>query len=71
MQEVALALGFKEVMAFLQRDPLSVTAFKVPLELMQPEVMVEPTVAMVCASCIVQDEATGITYMEMVTTSVW
>ena len=36
---------------------------------MPPEVMVEPTVATVYASCIVQDEASGVMYMEMVTTS--
>ena len=70
MQEVALPPGFKEVMACLQRDLSPVTAFKAPLESMQPEVMVEPMVAMVCVSCIMQDKATGITYMETVTTSV-
>ena len=70
MQEVALPPGFKEVKACLQRDLLPVTAFKVPLEPMQPEAMVEPMVGTVCASCIVQDEARGITYMETVTTSV-
>ena len=70
MQGVALPLGFKEVMACLQRDPLPVTAFKVPLEPTQPEAMVKPMVATVCASHIVQDEAMGITYMDTVNTSV-
>ena len=51
-------------------DGLPLIASEAPLEPMKPEVIVEPTVAMVCASCIVQDEATGITYMDMVTTSV-
>ena len=36
---------------------------------MQPEAMVKPTVATMCTSHIVQEEATGITYMDMVTTS--
>ena len=53
MQEVVLPLGFKEVMACLQRDPLPATAFKAPLEPMQPEVMVKPMVAMMCTSHIV------------------
>ena len=70
MQEVAPPLGIKEVMACLQRDPLPVTTFEVTLEPKQPEAMVEPTVATMCASHIVQDEAMGITYMDMVTTSV-
>ena len=37
---------------------------------MQPGAIVKPMVAMVCASCIVQDKAMGITYIHMVTTSV-
>ena len=32
--------------------------------------IVEPTVAIMCTSHIVQDKAMGITYMDMVTTSV-
>ena len=44
--------------------------FKALLEPTQPEAMVKPMVALMCAGCIVQDEATGITYMDMVTTSV-
>ena len=46
-------------MACLQRDPLPATTFEVPLEPMQLEAMVKPTVAMMCTSCIVQDEAMG------------
>ena len=41
-----------------------------PLEFTQPEAVIEPTVAMMCASHVVQDKASGFTYMEMVTTSV-
>ena len=37
---------------------------------MQPEVVIEPAIATMCASHVVQDEASGVTYMEMVTTSV-
>ena len=70
MPEFALPPGFKEVMACLQREPLPLTASEVPMEPMQPEVIVEPVVAMVCASHTVQDEAMGITYMDTVTTSV-
>ena len=69
MQEVAPPPGFKEVMACLQRDPLPATIFEAPLEPMQLEAMVKPTAAMICASHIVQDKATGITYMDTVTTS--
>ena len=43
---------------------------EVPLEPMQLKVMAEPMVAMMCASHIVQDEITGVTYMDTVTTSV-
>ena len=40
------------------------------LEPLQLEATIELAVAMMCSSCIVQDEATEITYMETVTTSV-
>ena len=66
---VALPPGFKKVMACLQEDPSPVIALEVPLEFTQPEVVIEPAVAMMCASHVVQDEASGVTYMEMVTTS--
>ena len=70
MPEVALPLSFKEVTACLQRDMLPSTASDVPLQPMQPEVILESVVATVCASHIVQDKAMGITYMDTVTTSV-
>ena len=66
---VALALGFKEVTACLQEEPSPVMALEVPLEFMQPEAVIEPAIATVCASHVVQDEASGVNYMEMVTTS--
>ena len=37
---------------------------------MQPEIMVEPAIATMCTSNIIQDETMGVTYMDMVTTSV-
>ena len=70
MQVVALPLGFKEVTACLQGDPSLITTFEVPPEYMQPEAIAKPAVAMMCASHVVQDKASGITYMGMVTTSV-
>ena len=69
MPEVALPPGFKEVTACLQRTQSPLTASEVPLEPIQPEAIIEPAVATVCASHIVQDEGTGVTYMDMVTTS--
>ena len=69
VQEVTLPLGFKEVMACLQRDLSPVTTFEVPLHPMQLEATVTPAVAVMYTSCIVQDDATEITYMDTVTTS--
>ena len=43
---------------------------KVPLEYAWPEAVIEPTVATMCARHVVQDEAYGVTYTEMFTTSV-
>ena len=40
-----------------------------PIEPMQPEILVEPAIATMCTSCIIKDEAMGVTYMDMVTTS--
>ena len=36
---------------------------------MQPEILAEPAIATMCTSCIIQDEAIGVTYMDMVTPS--
>ena len=36
---------------------------------MQPEILAEPAIATMCTSCIIQDETMGVTYMDMVTTS--
>ena len=40
-----------------------------PMEPMQPEMMAETAVAMMCTGCIIQDETMGVTYMDTVTTS--
>ena len=45
-------------------------ALKAPLEFTQPKVVIEPAVATMCTSPVVQDKASGVSYMEMVTTSV-
>ena len=70
VQEIALPLGFKGVAACLWRDPSPMATNKAPMEPMQLEMIAEPGVALMCTSCIIQDETTGITYMESVTTSV-
>ena len=70
VQKVALPPGFKEVMACLQRHPWPEIALEAPLEPLQLEIPIELAIATMCASCIVQDEAMGITYMDTVTTSV-
>ena len=67
---VGLSPGFEKVTACLQGDPSPAIALEVSLEFMQPEVVIEPAVPTMCASHVVQDEASGVTYMEMVTTSV-
>ena len=41
-----------------------------PLDLLQIAAVMEPTVVMMSTSCIVKDDATGVTYMDTVTTSV-
>ena len=68
VQEITLPPGFMGVVACLQRDPLPMTTIKAPMEPTQPEIMVEPVIATMCTSYIVQDETTGVTYMDMVTT---
>ena len=62
--------GLEKVTACLQGDPSPAIALEVPLEFMQPEAVITRAVALMCASCVVQDEVSGVTIMEMVTTSV-
>ena len=56
-------------MACLWTDPLLVTVYKASQEPLQLEVAIKPTMAMMCTSCFVQDEATGMTYMDTFTIS--
>ena len=58
------------VMTCLQGDPLPVDAPEAPLDPLQLAAVMEPTEATMSTSCIVKDEATGVTYMDTVTTSV-
>ena len=44
-------------------------AYEAPPDPLQLVAVVEPTVAMMSASCIMKDKATGIPYMDTVTTS--
>ena len=62
--------GFWGVTACLQRDPSLVDAHEAHPDPLQLATVAEPTVATMSASCIVKDDATGITYMDTVTTSV-
>ena len=68
--EVASSPGFKEAVACLMRDSPSLAPIEAPLETRLPNVMVGPTVATMYATQIIQDEATGVTYMDTVTTLV-
>ena len=56
-------------MACLWRDLLLVAAHEAPPDPLQLAAVVEPTVAMMSASCIVKNEATRITYIDTITTS--
>ena len=67
---VALPLGFERVTACLQGDPSPATTVEVHSDLPWPEVAIKPTVATMYASHMIQDEASGVTYMEPVTTSI-
>ena len=61
--------GFLGVMAYLQKSPLPEKAHDVPLDPLQIAAVMEPTVLTMSASCIVKDKATGVTYMDTMTTS--
>ena len=67
---VAPPPGFTEVAACVMRDPPSLAPIEVPLETRPPDVMVRSMVATLSATWIVQDEATRVTYVKNVTTSV-
>ena len=54
--------GFLRVMACLWKDPLLEKACEVPPDPLWIAAVMEPTVVMLSASCIVKDEASGVTY---------
>ena len=65
--ELAPPPGFKEVAACLMRDSPSPAPIEALLETRPPNVMAGPTVTTMYATWIVQDEATGVIYMDIVT----
>ena len=67
---VAPPPGFREVVACLMRDPPSLAPIEALPETRLPNVIVGPAVATLSATWIVQDEATGVTYVDTVTASV-
>ena len=69
-QQVTPPPGFLGVLAYLWKNPLLEKAHEAPPDPLQIAAVMEPTVATMSASCIVKDEATGVTYMDTVTTSV-
>ena len=62
--EVAPPPGFKEFVACLVRDSLSPAPIEASPETRLPDAMTEPVVATMYATQIVQNEATGVTYMD-------
>ena len=70
MSKVAPPPGFKGVVTCLLRESLSLALIEASPKIRQPDMLMEPTVTTMCATCIDQDEATGVTYMDTVTASV-
>ena len=68
--QVMLSPGFTGVTACLLRDPSLERFHKVPQDPLRIATVLGPSVAIMSASCIIKDEATGVTYMDTVTTSV-
>ena len=66
---VMLPPGFMGVTACLQRDPSPEKVHEVPQVPLRIAAVLGPTMATMSASCIVKDEATGVTYMDPMTTS--
>ena len=70
MPKVMPPLGFKGVVACLLRESPSLAPVEATPKVRQPAMLVEPTVMTMYATGIVQDEVTGVTYMDTVTASV-
>ena len=68
-QQVIPPPGFWEIMTCLWRDPLPVDAHEAPPDPLHLAAVVEPTVVTMSTSCIMKDKATGMTYMDTMTTS--
>ena len=68
--QVTLPPGFLGVTACLQRDPLLEKAHEVPPDPIRIASVMKPNMATMSASCIIKDEAMGVTYMDTMTTSV-
>ena len=62
--------GFTRVTTCLQRDKLLEKVCKVPHDPLRMVAVLAPTVATMSASCIIKDEAMGVTYVNTITTSV-
>ena len=67
---VAPPAGFRGVAACLLSDSPSLAPVESPLDTRLPDVIAGPTVTTLSATQIVQDEATRVTYVDTVTTSV-
>ena len=67
MPKVTPPLGFKGVVACLMRESPSPALIETTPKVRQPVMLVEPAVTMMYATHIVQDEVTGVIYMDMVT----
>ena len=57
-------------MAWLWKDPLPEKVHEAPPDPLQIAALIEPTVATMNTRQIVKDKATGVTYMDTMTTSV-
>ena len=70
MLNITLPPDFKGVAACLLRESPLLALIEATPEVRHPAMLVEPTVTMMYATHIVQDEVTGVTYMDTVTASV-
>ena len=69
LQQVMPPQGFWGVMTCLWGDPLPVECSWDNPRPLQLAAVIEPTVVTMSTSCIMKDKATGVTYMDTVTTS--
>ena len=62
--------GFTGVTACLHVPELVEVDFELPVGLMPMELVAAPGIASMSSNCIIKDELMGVTYMDMVTTSI-